>query len=177
MTPTIEIRPLQKSDDRSGFSCGQADLDRFFIYYAGQSQFKLRISTTYVALLNEVIVGYATVTPGVLERATLPDPKMRRRMPAYPLPVLRLARLGISTEAQGLGLGRRLLGHIFRLALIQGDTLGCVGVLTDAKSDALVFYQKYGFERLEGVVEGFLHGEPTPLFLSIQTIASAAEPH
>jgi len=46
----IEIRPLAKDDDRSGFSCGQPDLDRFFQHYAGQNQFKLRLAVTYVAV-------------------------------------------------------------------------------------------------------------------------------
>jgi len=31
----VEIRPLARSDDRGGFSCGQPDLDRFFEHYAG----------------------------------------------------------------------------------------------------------------------------------------------
>ncbi len=29
MAKTVEIRPLARDDDRSGFSCGQADVDRF----------------------------------------------------------------------------------------------------------------------------------------------------
>jgi len=45
------MRPLAKDDDRSDFSCGQADLDRFFEHYAGQNQFKLHLAVTYVALV------------------------------------------------------------------------------------------------------------------------------
>jgi hypothetical protein len=48
--------------------------------------------------------------------------------------------------------------------------LGCVGVVTDAKPDAVAFYEGYGFVPLEGVREGALHGYPTPIFLAIGTM-------
>jgi hypothetical protein len=38
-------------------------------------------------------------------------PADRRRLPAYPLPAVRLSRLAVATEAQGKGYGRLLLGH------------------------------------------------------------------
>ena len=99
--------------------------------------------------------------------------RLRRRLPGYPLPVLRLARLGVDERAQGLGVGRALLRHILALALNQRDSLGCSGVVTDAKPEAVTFYTRYGFEPLEGVREGALHGEPTPLFLPMAAVAEA----
>ncbi len=48
-----------------------------------------------------------------------------------------------------------------------------MGVVTDAKPDAVAFYERYGFVPLEGVREGALHGEPTPMFLPVATIAAA----
>lgn len=170
MAAALEIRPLRTDDDRSTFACGQPALDRFFQYYAGQNQFKLHLAVTYVATADARILGFATVAASSLERARLPAARLRRRLPAYPLPVLRLARLGVDTHAQGLGVGRALLGHVLKLALDQRDRLGCVGVVTDAKSDAVAFYERYGFVPLEGVREGALHGEPAPMFLAIGTI-------
>lgn len=46
----IEIRPLHPDDDRSSFSSGDIELDRFFRNYAGLNQFRLHLGTTYVAL-------------------------------------------------------------------------------------------------------------------------------
>jgi GNAT superfamily N-acetyltransferase len=86
--------------------------------------------------------------------------------------VLRLARLGVDTRAQGLGIGKALLLHVLVLAFEQRDRLGCVGVLTDAKSGALRFYEGLGFLALDGAREGLLAGEPLPMFLSIETIAA-----
>lgn len=172
MAKAVEIRPLAREDDRRGFSCGQADVDRFFEHYAGQNQFKLHLAVTYVALVDARIVGFATVAASSLKRANLPTARQRKRLPDYPLPVLRLARLGVDTRAQGLGIGKALLRHVLGLALEQRDHLGCVGVVTDAKPDAVPFYETLGFVSLEGVREGVLVGEPLPMFLGIETIAA-----
>lgn len=173
MAKSVDIRPLSQGDDRSGFSCGEPDLDRFFEHYAGQNQFKLHLAVTYVALVQGRIVGFATVAPSSLERASVPSARLRKRLPGYPLPILRLARLGVDTRAQGHGIGSALLRHVLRLALEQRDRLGCVGVVTDAKADAVPFYEGLGFQALEGTVEGLLVSEPLPMFLGIETIAAA----
>jgi GNAT superfamily N-acetyltransferase len=169
----IEIRPLERDDDRSGFSCGQPDLDRFFEHYAGQNQFKLHLAVTYVATIEGRIAGFATVAASSIERASVPSARRQKRLPAYPLPVLRLARLGVDLRAQGLGIGRALLRHVLSLAVEQRDRLGCIGVVTDAKPEAVSFYEGLGFVALEGIREGSLHGEPLPMFLAISAIASA----
>lgn len=170
MSAELLIRPLRQDDDRATFTCGQADLDRHFQHYAGQNQFKLGLSVTYVAVAGGVIVGFATVSVGSIERASMPGAASLRRLPAYPLPVLRLARLGVSTVARGQGVGAALLRHVLRLAQSLRETAGCVGVVTDAKPDAVTFYGRYGFTPLEGVVSGTVHGEPTPMFLALQSI-------
>ena len=172
MATAVEIRPLARDDDRGGFSCGQADLDRYFEHYAGQNQFRLHLAVTYVAVVDGRIAGFATVAASSIERANLPNARQRRRLPGYPLPVLRLGRLGVDTRAQGLGIGKALLSHVLGLAIEQRDRFGCVGVVTDAKADAVRFYEGLGFVGLEGAREGLLVGEPLPMFLGIETIAA-----
>lgn len=175
MAGPLEIRPLRPQDDRGAFTCGQSDVDRFFHHYAGQNQFKLNLAVTYVAIAHERIVGFATVAAGAIERAGVPSARARKRLPDYPLPILRLARLGVDTRAQGLGIGKELVGYVLRLAVDQRDRLGCVGVVTDAKPDAARFYESLGFVPLAGVREGALSGDPQPMFLSIESIAAALE--
>jgi GNAT superfamily N-acetyltransferase len=173
VTLGVEIRLLWKEDDRGDFACGQPDLDRFFQHYAGQNQFKLHIAVTYVAVAAERILGFATVTVASVERRTIPSDRLRRRLPAYPLPVLRLARLAVDQRAHGLGIGKALVRHVLALAVHQRDALGCIGVVTDAKPDAVSFYRNLGFAPLEGVREGELLSGLTPMFLSMDTIAAA----
>lgn len=175
MPRAIEIRPLARDDDRSMFSCGHPDIDRYFAHYAGQNQFKLHLTVTYVALIEESLLGFATVAASSIERMTVPGARLRKRLPAYPLPVLRLARLGVDKRAQGQGIGKALLRHVLELAVDQRDRIGCVGVVTDAKPEAVAFYQGLGFAVIEGVREGLLHGGPVPMFIGIGSIAAARE--
>lgn len=169
----MEIRPLQAQDDRSRFSSGDADLDRFFAKYAGQNQFKHHIGTTYVAVESATIWGYATVSMAHGEVDALPEP-LRKRLPRYPLPVLRLARLAVAEGGQGQGIGSALLFAVFKLALSQAEPVGCVGVVVDAKPQAVAWYSRFGFAPMP-VLEGGSSARPvpTPMFLALATVRAA----
>ena len=166
----IEVRKLQATDDRTLFSSGNPDLDRFFRKYAAQNQFKHYVGTTYVAIDAGAIVGFVTVAASAIEVDDL-APSLRRGLPRYPLPVLRVARLAADVTAQRRGVGRALLRFTFALALSLRDDFGCVGVVVDAKPEARAFYEKLGFAPLE-VDEGLLGDRPapTPYFLPIDSI-------
>ena len=169
----IEIRPLRPEDDRQAFASGDADLDRFFRKFAGQNQFHLHIGTTYVAVTGRDILGFVTVAATSMTIDNLPA-RARKRLPKYPLPALRIARLAISQSAQGQGLGKRLLRVAFQLAHEMAAHMGCVGVVVDAKADAVEFYGRYGFERLD-VITGRLHDHPLPLPMFLPLDAIPAE--
>ena len=170
----IEVRALRHDDERSGFRSGQADLDRFFQRYAGQNQFKHHIGVTYVAVGNEAddrVLGFTTVSASQIETSDL-GPRERRRLPRYPLPVLRLARLAVDQGAQGRGVGLCLLKYVLTLARRMSTEVGCVGVVVDAKEEAVGFYGRFGFEALGDVTEGELgdRPRPTPMFLPVKLI-------
>jgi len=169
----MEIRPLRENDDRAAFHSGDSDLDRFFHRYAGQNQFRHHIGATYVAVEEGQILGYATMAPGHLEIEGLPV-SIRNRLPRYPLPILRHARLASGMGARGKGIGTALLRFVFRLALKMSDEYGCWGVVVDAKAESVGFYQRLGFMKLE-VVEGAPEARPRPveMFLQIRDIEDA----
>ncbi|MCZ7583105.1 MAG: GNAT family N-acetyltransferase [Deltaproteobacteria bacterium] len=173
MAAEIEIRPLREDDDRRDFSCGQPDLDRFFQYYAGQNQFRFHISVTYVAAAGNRIVGFATVAAGSILTDQLPSARLKRSLPGYPLPVLRLARLAVDRRVQRAGVGAALMRHILHRALDQRNELGCIGVVTDAKPEAVSFYERYDFVAINGILEGAMHASPIPMFLPIATVAAS----
>ena len=169
----IRIRRLEPGDDRSGFHSGNIDLDRFFQRYAGQNQFRHHIGTTYVAFWAEQITGFVTVSSGEMAAETLPK-TLRRRLPSYPLPVLRIARMAVDKRFQGHGIGRLLLRAMLDLALEMRERIGCTGVVVDAKPEAVAFYSGLGFESLE-LIRGSLGDRPEPaiMFLPIQQIEVA----
>ncbi|MCP4691552.1 MAG: GNAT family N-acetyltransferase [Desulfobacterales bacterium] len=164
------IRTLRKNDNRREFQSGQADLDLFLKRFAGQNQFRHHIGVTYIATNEDTLLGYITVAMGSLEADELPNNK---KLPAkYPLPILRLGRLAVDARYHGKGIGKQLLGHAFLLALRQRDTVGCIGIVVDAKPEAIKYYQNFGFRLIGEAVEGNIKGNPPPksMFLPIRSI-------
>src|SRR5688500_13908466 len=142
---TFTVRRLEPGDDRGAFRSGDVDLDRFFQRYAGQNQFRHHIGTTYVAVeAGGSIAGFATVAASEVAPHVVSEGK-RKRLPKYPLPVLRLARLAVDERAKGVGIGSLLLRFVFQLARQMAEDIGCVAVVVDAKPGAVAFYEKLGF--------------------------------
>ena len=157
----IEIRALRPDDKRDDFHCGDVELDRFFQKFAGQNQFRLHIGTTYVAVIDSKIVGFATVSATSIMIKDLPK-SSRKQLPKYPLPALRLARLAVAENVQGQGIGKQLLKAVFGIAHEMADRTGCVAVVVDAKPAAVEFYKPYGFEEFE-ILSGELGDRPAPI--------------
>lgn len=158
----VTVRKLAPDDDRSQFRSGNSDLDRFFAVYAAQNQFRHHIGTTYVAVDDErVIAGFATVAASELSPDAMPA-KRAKRLPRYPVPVLRLARLAVAETSKGRGVGSLLLRYVLQIAARQAEDVGCVGLVVDAKPDAVAFYERLGFVPL-ALVAGELGDRPQPL--------------
>ncbi|MFZ5471452.1 MAG: GNAT family N-acetyltransferase [Myxococcota bacterium] len=166
----LEIRRLRPEDDRSTFRSGNIELDRFFQRFAGQNQFRHHIGTTYVAIEGELIHGFVTVVAAEVEIANLPA-RRRKGLPGYPLPALRIARLAVHGPSQRRGIGSELLKAAFLLAREMAQKVGCLGVVVDAKADAIAFYESYGFEHMEALA-GELGDRPAPsaMFLPLGSI-------
>lgn len=167
------IRRLEEGDDRKGFTCGDVELDRFFVNYAGQNQFRHHIGSTYVASDGARIVGYLTAAAGAIEVEKMPG-KTGRGLPQYPAPILRVARLGVALDCQGQGLGPQLLRYAVKLAIAMAETYGCVALVVDAYASAVPFYAKYGFVAYADadIAEGESRTRPrtTMMILPMKTI-------
>lgn len=170
----LKVRRLEPTDDRSEFRSGNVDLDRFFLRYAGQNKFRHHIGTTYIAVdASGQIFGFATVSASEIAPEAL-HPAKRKRLPKYPIPALRLARLAVDERATGRGIGSALLRSILVLAQQMAEDVGCAGVLVDAKSDAVAFYEKLGFLSLEARA-GEL-GDRPPTHLMFLELAQVPRP-
>ncbi len=158
------IRQLAQGDDRSGFASGNESLDRYFRLYAGQNQFRHHMGVTYVATDSGRITGFMTVAAGELEAENRP----------HGMPILRLARLAVHLEARGRGIGEALLFEALRLAAAMKISVGCAGVVVDAKPEAVSFYALYGFTAFEAL-EGASPERPrtTAMFLAVRKIEAA----
>lgn len=142
-----QIVPLTADHDRSVFACGQPTLDRFLKESAWQNQVK-GVSRTYV--LTETganrVVGYYTLTVGQVDRDGLP-PKVAKKLPKYPVPVVVLGRLAVDQSVQKEQLGRRLLWDALNRSASAAESVGVFAVVVDAIDEgAAGFYSRFLFE-------------------------------
>lgn len=67
--------------------------------------------------------------------------------PAYPIPVILLARLAIDKSEQGQGLGKALLKNALQRSVQASNEIGARAVLVHAiDEEAKAFYKHFGFE-------------------------------
>ncbi|MDO9107571.1 MAG: GNAT family N-acetyltransferase [Coriobacteriia bacterium] len=170
---TLEIRPLAASDDTDGFCSGEEGLDRYLRRHALENQEDLFLGVTYVLARVgcERIIGFVTVTASSVEPGTLPSVVSGK--PRYALPVLRLARLGVDEREQRKGYGRALVQYVFAIALAQSARVGCVGVVVDAKPEAVGFYAHLRFEVMNALAgDAGSRPLPVPMYISIARVRS-----
>ncbi|NID14778.1 GNAT family N-acetyltransferase [Luteibacter yeojuensis] len=135
--------------DRASFTCGVTALDDYLRQRAGQHQ-RDGIATTHVLIDDEQptrILGYCALSAAQLYLHELRD-EDRKRLPAYPVPAMRVGRLAVSQSEKGKGYGQLLLGHAVNLALSVRKAMGVRVLVVDAKDAQVVaFYEGFGFQR------------------------------
>jgi predicted N-acetyltransferase YhbS len=133
--------------DRASFACGNPVLDDYLRHRAGQHQ-RDGIATTHVLFDEDsprTIIGYCTLSAAQIHLDELREDD-RRKLPAHPVPALRMARLAVTASEHGKGHGALLVGHAVNLALAVRRTMGVRVLLVDAKDErAATFYMGFGF--------------------------------
>jgi GNAT superfamily N-acetyltransferase len=142
------IMPLDKKcHNRADFDCGEPALNEYLQKFASQNAAQ-DISRTFVmvsATNPQKILGFYTLTVGQIDFESLPA-NWTKKIPRYPIPIARLARLAIDKSVQGQHLGQKLLMDALRRGARISHEIGLFGIIVDAKHDkAKKFYQKYGF--------------------------------
>jgi GNAT superfamily N-acetyltransferase len=144
MTSALRIEKLRRDHPVEGFDCGQEALNRFLVKHALQSQ-QGNASQTYIALANEHVVGFYTLAIGAVEHIDAP-PRLLKGLGRYPVPLMVLARLGVSVTWQRKGLGSGLLKDAMLRTLQAADIAGIRALAAQAKDDeARAFYERYDF--------------------------------
>jgi len=144
----LQFAPLDtRLHKRASFRCGIAVLDTYLQQQASQHQ-RDGIATTHVLIDDSDpthILGYCSLAAAQLQLHDL-QAADRRRLPAYPVPAVRLGRLAVSSDAQGKGYGRLLLGHAMNCCITLRELLGVRVLLVDAMDErAAAFYRLHGF--------------------------------
>lgn len=133
--------------DRAGFDCGVAALNDYLHRMADQHR-RRHLSQSYVLTDSKQptrILGYYTLCAAQISSESLPEPE-RRKLPRYPIPCFRLARLASHSDERGRGLGRTLLGLAVDRCLQAQQHMAAHALIVDAKDEpAAAFYRYFGF--------------------------------
>ena len=87
------IEKLARSHAVESFGCGAEPLDTYLRRFALASQ-SAGAAQAYVAVAEERVVGYYSLTTGSVEYAGSPE-RLRKGLTRYPVPVILLARLAV----------------------------------------------------------------------------------
>lgn len=140
----FRIEKLRRNHAVDDFDCGRAELNRFLTRFAWQGQ-QSGASQTYVAFDGDEVVGFHTLVVGHVDYADAPD-RLAKGLARHPVPLMVLARLGVSVRCQGKGLGAGLLKDAIMRTLQAADIAGIRAIAAHAKDDsAREFYRRFDF--------------------------------
>jgi GNAT superfamily N-acetyltransferase len=84
--------------------------------------------------------------------------------------------MAVAEGARGQGVGQSLMRFAFTLAHTTSTQIGCVGIVVDAKPEAVAFYERLGFMGVDVFAAEL--GErpaPRPMFLALGSIPRSAD--
>jgi len=137
--------PLAIQHRLDGFDCGKPSLNHWLLHHARQAQTGGSARTFVVADEENRVAGFFSLTVGQVDTVEAPE-RIRQGMGRYPLPVVILARLAVSRESQGRGLGVGMLQDAIRRTLVIAEQAGIRAILTlPIAEDAARFYTRFGF--------------------------------
>lgn len=141
----LTIEKLSSAHNIEDFDCGSLDLNRFLQRYALQNQ-QSNSAQTYVGCRNSHVIGYYSLTVGSVMHNEAPT-RVTKGLAKHPIPVMILARLAVSKEEQGKGIGKGLLKDALKRTYQAADIAGIRALLVHAKDDeARTWYEKFDFE-------------------------------
>lgn len=146
MELNVRFEPLRPETDSSGFSCGDCDLDEF---YQSDAEWHRRKHVAYTTICvdndtNEVL-GFVTLACDAIRLAQ----EEQEDLPTYPIPAVKLCRLGVATQYQNRRVGSALVEYaIGAVVALQEEGLVAARFLTvDAYAARESWYQRFGFTR------------------------------
>lgn len=157
LSPPSSIRP---EHDLADFDCGEPSLNDWLRKRALRNQ-ATGASRCFVVAETGKVIGYYTLSAGVIERSSAPR-RMQRQAPNS-LPVLLLGRLAVDRRWHNQGIGQALLRDALMRALTVSVEAGVFAILVHALSEpARQFYLSRGF------VESPLR--PMTLMMTLSTV-------
>ncbi|MFI5308310.1 MAG: GNAT family N-acetyltransferase [Polyangiales bacterium] len=141
----FRIEKLARHHALDAFDCGQEALNRFLVRFALSNQLA-NASQTYVGLADETVIGFYTLVVGEVAFEDAAS-RLIKGLARHPVPIMLLARMAVSAQWQGRGVGAGLLKDAMLRTLQAADIAGIRAFVVHAKDDsASAFYRHFDFE-------------------------------
>lgn len=154
-----------EAEGYKNFSCGDHDLDKYLQMFARQNH-KKGIGKSFVALSNERVIGFYTISMSSIEFVDLLDAH-KKGLPKYPIPVAKIGRLAVDMQVQGKKIGTALLIDALGKIKEASTIVAAYAVIVDAKNEkAKKFYESFGFVSYKNELS---------LYLPMKTVSKLVE--
>jgi GNAT superfamily N-acetyltransferase len=142
----FRIEKLHRRHAVENFDCGEDALNRFLVRFALSNQMA-NASQTYVGIADTgAIVGFYTLVVGEVRYEDASE-RLTKGLAKHPVPVMLLARLGVSQQWQGQKIGSGLLRDAVLRTLQVADIAGVRALVVHAKNEtARSFYERFDFQ-------------------------------
>jgi hypothetical protein len=152
LKPKYTVQPLG-NHDRAAFSCGNDELDRYFLERAARDV-REKIAAVFVLVAEadpQIPLGFYTLSSQQIEAGDLP-PKLTKKMGRCKhIPATLIGRFAVAQAVQGRHLGEFLLMDALRRSYETTKNVMSFAVVVDTKGEHVEgFYMKYGFLPLCG---------------------------
>ncbi|WP_245483248.1 GNAT family N-acetyltransferase [Mesorhizobium sp. M7A.F.Ca.US.002.01.1.1] len=149
--PYRKPAPITEQHVIDGFDSGKPPLDEWLKDMALYNQAQGYTRTFVVADEHHHVVGYHSLCAGMIHRTDVSRGVKGSKAPAE-LPVAVLARLAVTKEHQGVGLGPALLKNALMSVVSAAQLVAFRGVIVHAiDDDAMSFYKKFEFQETKGM--------------------------
>ena len=141
---SFRIEKLARHHVLDGFDCGEEALDRFLLRFAFPNQ-QANASQTYLGLAGDEVAGFYTLVVGEVTQDDAPE-RVKKGLARHPVPIMLLARMGVSQRFQRQGVGKGLLKDAIVRTLAAADIAGIRAFAVHAKNEkARAFYERFDF--------------------------------
>jgi predicted GNAT family N-acyltransferase len=144
----FEIELLASHHDKTAFSCGNEQLDRYLYFTATQDN-KRNIAIPYVIFDKDCqkIIGYYSLSMSGINLEELPQ-DLAKKLPRYPIVGVNLiGRLAVSNDYRGYKWGKLLIMDALHRSLRIGKATASFAVIVEAiDEEAIKFYQRFDFQ-------------------------------
>ncbi len=164
---TLVFSKLTSLSDTSSFKCSDYfDLEDF-LKTAAREYLDEKVAVTYLVHSNGQLVGFFSLAMGCISAELVTNALNSKIYYPRKLPALLLARMAVTDELRGKGIGKEMLARVIAMAFYLCPRVGCRVIKVDAKNNptTINFYNKHG-----GFVQVSSGDETVPMIVDMNKI-------